>query len=487
MDLRERLGEEITRAIRELRLEAVRPRPEEVVFSFRVERPVLDGKSLLLPADIPHGWIKYALRQAAFMVLLPETGVPQVEDLGWVYSEAPRKVWLRYRVKPEGPFQDYDPISLFSQLNSRQDVIKALRTSVLVIRCAAKRRGLSFPMLMSLVNRIVIPRIRLCETAKKIMEILSRNPRANLEDFKGAGLSPSSVSRYMKRLRSLGYLFGPENVNTFKLGLKTVLVSFPNVKKFRDALIGFPYTYSILIPISSEVKAHAYLVFPAEGLDDLEELRDRGMEFSTVEQTFQRLNLEPREDVVERVSEAFLTSCSSGRRAYFTENLPEVRITREDIRILNCVMECGRVSASFLSKRGIRSAKQRLFRLREYGYIVRVYLLGFPFGVDKAMIKVMRGLEEMERLGEALGCVASTIVHYVRGDFEGCVALSVVREEIRGKLYKMMKVLYGDDLLIAEDILDIQPGWRLPEHLWNEEMQSFEWEEPLEILKRSIS
>jgi hypothetical protein len=50
-----------------------------------------------------------------------------------------------------------------------------------------------------------------------------------------------------------------------------------------------------------------------------------------------------------------------------------------------------------------------------------------------------------------------------------------------------MKAIYGDDLVLAEELIYPRPLWTLPEDLWDEGARKFRWEGALEGLMDSLS
>ncbi len=483
------MNREVRRASKLLGLEVRRRVPGQIrVVDLPGGRCVHRENDVLLVSSGLVGYMSYVLaKEAVVTLMVPEMDeVPQVHDLAWVYSSAPRDLWERCRVPPEGPFHDYDPYELLSLVPSK-DRHRVLGTLIRILNASAMKGSLEFPMYSALLHRIVGSSVGFSESDKKLVRIISENPRATSDYMKRRGMGGSSLTRSMRKLRTLGMIAGPENVDLSKLGLATVLVTFPNVKECRKAFWRFPYTYSMLVPVSRDVSVHAYLSYPFRGMEKLLSLKDLGLKVFLVKKTFMMLNLDPAEDPFEAVS----LSLSQERRDPPEDDVPSVaasiRVDRVDLTILNYVMAEGRVSASMLAKRGIKRARERLRELRRAGIIMNLYTVGLPKGVEKAVIRVEAGVEEMGPLTRVLGSGGSVIVQHLEGDSSHLIGVLMAPPKIKGDLFRILRTLYGDRLLVAEDFVDIEPGWRLPVDLWDERSQTFLWREPLDGLMKDLS
>ncbi len=495
MDLLSELKREIRRATKLLDLAVKRDVPSEIEFSQLPSGRCVErrGERLLL-SESKRGWLKHVLsKEALVSLMVPEVDeVPQVHDLAWVYSGAPKEVWLTCRVPPEGPFHDYDPYELLSLLPKRER-LRALGTLVRILNVAAKRGTLEFPMYLALLNRVVSLNIGFSESDRKLVRIISENPAVTSDHMKRMCMGGSAISRSVRKLRTLGMLFGPENVDHWRLGLSTLVVTFPDRRECRRAFWRFPYTYNMFIPISTEVDVHTYLSYPSKGMNDLLSLKELGLDIALVKETSLMLNLDPPGDLFEAVGSALALSGESGDEpgmegsSFPGASSPPVRVDRTDIRILNMVLEKGRVSASMLSEEGIHGAKTRLRKLRD-SYIVRnYYFIGFPRGVEKTIVKVRRGIVDMAFLSKVLGSSGSAVIQHLEGESSYLIGILMVEPRVKGDLFRILRAIYGDDLIVAEDFIDVEPGWRFPVELWDEESQTFLWKDPLDMLRRELA
>ncbi len=489
MGLVAEMEREVERASKLLGIEVKRgvPRVIRIVKDLPGNMCSLREDETLLVSDILVGdMLPYVLaKEAAISLMVPEVDeVPQVHDLAWIYSSAPRGLWERCRVPPESPFHDYDPYRLFSLVPSRKRH-EVLGTVIRIVNASARLGNLEFPMYMALLHRIVGSSVGLTESDVKLMRIITENPRATSEYMKRRGIGGSSLAKSMKKLRVLGIISGPENVDYRKLGLSTFLISFPNRRKCREAFWRFPYTCSMLVPVSGEVDAHAYLLHPLEGMSDLLSLRNLGLSAFLVKETVLRLNLDPVRDPFEAISLA-ASQEKGGTDELVTTSSPPVLVDKVDLVILNRVLEKGRVSASTLTKESVPDARSRLKKLREANIIVKSYRLRFPMGVEKAIVVVDSGPEEMSTLSGVLRSGGSVMVQHLDGEISRLIGVLMGPPDIRGDILRVVRTIYGERLILAEDSVDIEPGWRLPVDLWDEESQKFQWRGPLERLREDL-
>ncbi len=509
MDLLRALIRETERASRVLGLEVRREMPSSVEL---VDQEDIDGCAsrewrgtdsgnggegregravLFISADL-RPWIDEVIRKEAVVnLMVPEVDrVPQVHDLAWYYSGSPRWLWERCRARPEGPFHDYDPFHLLSLLG-RDEALRVIGYLIRVLNWSAEMGSLDLEIYLTLLNRMVWRDLRINQSDIRVMEVISRNPRATTSDMRRTGLSGSSVARSIRKLRTLGIIFGPENVNHLKLGLVTLVVTFPNVRRCRRVFWKFPYTYSMYIPISSGISVHAYLSYPFDGVKRLEDLLRGVGNLSVVRAAMLDLSLGPPSEEW-RFPFDFDLDLGQERRK---RDLPELRVSkpsipldREDLRVLNIVLRDGRVSQSVLRREGISNPRERLRKLREGGFIRRMYLCGLPRGLEKTLIRVRADFDRMEVVHGVLRSFGTVLTHYLEGSrFEGVLAHFMSHHRERGDAIRLLKALFGDSLQVAEDFMDVEPGWRIPLHLWREETNSFDWETPLGELASDLS
>ncbi len=488
----DRFLKEVSMIKREFGMEAERPIPSKVevvnASASIHEKSSISERGVLQISSYLKDYMGHVLKKEALSLFIPyeADGVPQVHDLAWAYSEIPKEVWESVRAKPPRPFYNYDPPLLFSQLN-RRSRMRVIRDTLLFVRASSKRRQLTFPLYLYILNRFFGRSIKLREADKKVIRVLSDNPYAKTCEIKErGGVSEASISRSIKRLRELGYLFGPENVKLWKLGLVTVVASFPNRREYREAFWKFPFTYIQMVPLSSESRVHAYLVTPKSSFRDLMMLERLGVELGVVKRTIQRYNFDPPKNVLASMVRAYFSSPSSSRLVPYDAESPPVHLSRADIRVLNQVMRNGRVTGSYLRKMGIRSAKQRLVKLRSSGIIGFFYMVELPRGYEMSLFRVACPYEEMERLANTLSSVATAVVHYISRKEPYCLAISLTSRELKSDLARGLKSIYGDEIRISGDVMDIHTLWLLPEDLWDEERQTFRWEKPLRELMSTL-
>ena len=490
MDLIRELRAKIRDVSESTGLKIRRPVPREVKFVDEVPGggcTGYDGDVLLLAEEVAP-WLPQVLKKEAVVLhTVPRVDeVPQVHDVAWYYSGAPKRLWLRCRVPPEGPFHDYDPYDLLS-LVRREELDEVIGQLLRAVNSSAERGSLDFETYVALLNRIAGMMVRVTESDVRIMEIISRNPSVTDKEIRSEGITGATLSRSLKKLRALGMIFGPENVNNWKLGLTTLLIKFPNRRECKRAFWRFPYTYSVYIPVSSKADVRAYLSYPYQGLDALKDVMEERVTIYLVRDAAFGLSLDAERrpyDIVESLSRP---QPRWGRDLSIRVERPKVDLDRSDLRVLNLVLEYGRVTYSLLRKEKIPDPKKRLSRLRREGYILRTYFHGIPKGMEKLMLMVEASHDEMMSFHSFLSSAGSVLTHYLESDdFKGLFSLLVTRPEMRGDLIWIVKSVYGDRLILAEDFLDISPGWRLPIDLWDEESGTFAWEEPLKRLEEDL-
>ncbi len=476
MDLLESLLEEVRRIEGFLQVKPARELPEAVEL-VRLGPEIhatssLRGRRLLLSEQL-ESILDKVVRKEALSLFIPREAdaVPQVHDLSWIYAEVEASIWKPLR--PQG-FANYDPVRLLSMVSSPRNVIREV---LLLLRCSSH---LSFPLYFAILRRAVGRELELTRAERSIVSFLSLNPYAEPREIREAlKISDATISRSMRKLRDLELLFGPENVDLWKLDLTVVVADFPNRRKYEDAFWDFPYTYTQMIPISGSSRIHAYLVVPSGALTGLKRLSKYGVKVGVVKRTLQRLNYEGGS--LSSMVRAYVNSVPSSPPSRVHVTRPPIRLAKEDIRVLNVVMRDGRVSERSL--RGeVRSAKRRLDKLREANIIRRYYMLGSPLGFSTFLVRVRCDPSEMNRLTEALGSLSTVVTHYVEGEDRYCIAVALAKSEAISDIFFGIKAIYGDELEFAEEVFDIHNLWLLPEDLWSEERQTFNWERPLEEL-----
>lgn len=484
----DKLLREVSNIRRAFGIEPERPLPTSVEIvdiptNLHSKSSLLDDGRLLLSSKL----LQHAdliLKKEAFSLFIPPQAddVPQVHDLAWAYSEVPDEIWESVRVRAPRPFDNYDPVMLFSLLTSSSKS-RVIRDTLLYVKASASRGQLTLPLYLYVLNRFFGREMRLTDAERRIIEVLSANPYANTKEIKEkARVSEASISRSLRRLRTMGYIFGPENVKLWKLGLTTVIASFPNRRKYREAFWRFPFTYTQVIPVSGEGRVHAYLVVPRSSLGDLLRLQKVGVELGIVRRTIQRFNFTPPRNPLTVMVRGYLSSEASDHFTPFEPEPPPIRLSKRDIRVLNHIMREGRATSSSLRRKGIRSAKQRLGKLRSSGIIGSYYMVELPMGYEVVLFRLSCPHEEASRLASTLSSVTTTAVNYVEGRRSYCLALTFSTRELKSDMVRGIRAIYGDEVELAEDVMDIHPAWLLPEDLWDEGRQTFRWEGPLEEL-----
>lgn len=484
---RQQFLEEVENLSRFLSVPPAREIPEEVSISevpkvVHARSSSIDGK-LIISREF-EGHIHLILKKEAFSLFIPEEAdsVPQVHDMSWIYAEAPKDLWYDLRATPPRLFSNYDPVNLFSQLGEghRKQVLKSL---LLFVRASALRGQLTFSTYFALLLRFLRREYRLRGSERRIVEMISRNPYLDTRDFKMAGLSSASVSRALRNLRTLGFVFGPDNVDLSKLGLITIVADYPNSRGYVEAFWEFPFTYTQLIPISSSARVHSYILIPRDAVAAIKGLSKLDVRVGVARVAHQKLGHEADGNLAEMALKNLTTAIKEYE--LHSTNLGRA-LSREDIRILNIALREGRVTEGML--RGeVGSPKLRLMNLRRAGIIRRCFLIEAPIGCDPMIFRVRCSLGEMKRLTETLASMSSVLTHYIEGDENYCLSVAFVRPQLKGELSIGMKAIYGDDLVLAEELIYPRPLWTLPEELWDEGARRFRWEGALESLIDSLS
>ncbi len=440
--------------------------------------PSLDGR---IPSPR-----KSFVRMLAISSFIPEEAdrVEQVHDVSWAVAGVSQDLWLSCRKVPKGPFHDYNPYELLSLL-PRELVMKSLRSFLLYVRAAVKSGSLDFPSMYAFLLRSVNRKVRLSKADRAFLRYVSRNPSCRDKDIaKDLRITRPTISRVRQKLTTLGYLFGPHNVNLAKLNLSFFVATIPNDNRYREAFWEFPFTYTQVIPVSSQAESHVFLVFPRDGVTGLSKLADYGIRVYKVSLSTQSLLIDPAREVMDPMLSSYVQEPVSVSAHQEVDKVPPNTLDEDDLRILNVVLANGRPEKRELFKLNIKSIRYRMKKLRENGLILRYYTLQLPIGLEKVLIKVRcSSPEDVGRLYNVLKGVSSfTILWLTRENDTICLALAMPRVESKGDFVRALRLIYGDSLQLAEDFLDIQPGWRIPINLWIREKSSFDWEGPLNEL-----
>ncbi len=165
----------------------------------------------------------------------------------------------------------------------------------------------------------------------------------------------------------------------------------------------------------------------------------------------------------------------------------KVKITKEDLRILNLALTKGDLKVSELKSLGIRSPRYRTSKLREVGLLDYYYTLGEPQHEDDLIVRIRSKEEEFVRIVETIGVATTLVGTHLKGPWEGFFGVLLPKEHLRGKLVRALRLLFRDRLEIAEDAIDYRSEWTIPIHLWSEEKQRFLWENELERLIQELN
>ncbi len=448
-----------------------------------VECPSLDG-------EIPSVKRSF-IRMLAISSFIPVEAdrVKQVHDFSWAVAGVSQDLWQRCREVPRGPFHDYDPYALLSLLPGDQ-VIKSLRSFILYLRASASSGSLDFPSMYAFLLRSVNRRVKLTKADRAFLRYVSRNPRClDVDIIRDLRLTRPTVSRVRKKLTTLGYLFGPHIVNLAKLNLTFLVALVPNVKGYREAFWEFPFTYHQVIPASSNASSHVFLVFPKDGIAHLSKnLLDRGIKVYRVGLYVQNLSVDPVKDVMEFMLSSYVKEPHRVSPQADPDPVPPNSLDLNDLKILNVVLAYGRPEKGELYRMNVEGIRYRLKKLRRMGLLIRSYTLQLPIGLEKVLIRVnCPELEDVGKLYNVLNRVSSFVIIWItRGEDKACLALAMPRVEGKGDFLRALKLIYGDGLELAEDFLDIQPGWRIPISLWIKERSSFDWKKPLDDLLNKL-
>ncbi len=496
MRLLKRLLSEIRRASSIMRVDPLRSSPREVMLEnfdptpgYRYGVATSEGR-MRISSKLSDELIELVIRREAFIHLLPEGEgeLPQIIDLAWAYSEPPEDLWKScYSAPKYAMFQNYEPFKMFYTLPSRKKRMEALRRILLAVRSLSSQRALDFPRYHYILRRMLAPFFKPTPADNKMLKVLKKDPYASRDKLRReTGLSPASISRSLSRLRDMGFISGPANVDLSKLGLLTLVVTFPNRRELRDSLMTFPFTYRVFEPVSRDVDAHAFLLIPREALNYMESLEEMGLGvYQVIKQKF-ILNLSPPKNPMELLLEA-LQEEHADVESGIEVSWPKRKISREDLRVLNVALLKGEVKPSHLKEIGVSSPRYKLRKLKEEGILSHFYTLGVPPAGDDLLLRLELEENQFRRLVEAIGKVSTVIAAYIRGSsWEGSMGSLLPKDYLRGRLVRGLKLLLGDRLILAEDAIDYLGEWTIPLHLWDEEKQRFMWEDDLSLLLTRI-
>ncbi len=495
MYLLERLLSEVKKASSVMGVEPLRPPPRAVKWEDFDLMPgyrygvAIYGDEMKISSKLSKDLVEVILRREAFIHLLPreEEKLPQIIDLAWAYSDPPEDLWRRCFSPPKfSMFQNYEPFRIFSVL-SRRRRREVLRSVLLAVRSLSAQGTLDFPAYHYLIKRMSAPFFKPTPAENKILKVIKKDPYAARDKLRiETGLSPASISRSLNRLRDMGFISGPANVDLSKLGLLTLVITFPNRKDLREAFMVFPFTYRIFEPLSSKVEAHAFLLIPREALRYVKSLENLGLGvFQVIKQKFV-LNLSPPKNPMELLLKAFQEEYEDAESKVGV-SWPRRRLSRTDLRILNIALLKGEVKPSLLKELGISSPRYKLRKLRDEGILSHFYTLGVPPSGDDLLMRAELEESRFRGLVEAIGRVSTIIAAYIRGSrWEGFMGCLIPKDHLRGRLIRGLKLLLGDRVTLLEDAIDYLGEWTIPVHLWDEEKQRFLWEEDLNLLLTRI-
>ncbi len=416
--------------------------------------------------------------------------VPQVHDLAWVASGLSRKLWERARLPPHPKFSNYDPYML--EALSRGTLLTLVGSLISIMNESSELGNPDFFIYFSLLRRAVVEEVEFNQSEMTVLRALTDDPTIKPKGIKEKyGLSEPTISRALRKLRLLGFIFGPENVNTRKLGLSTISIEYPNVRELRNAFWDFPFTYTQVVPASSEVDALALLLMPQESLPHLiREFRSLGFGVFKSKLSYHGFRIGSKAHLWEVIGRALQGNIQ--RQGRFCEGRDgereRFRLLRDDLRILNHVMVSGRVTIRDVEAMGVSSPRYRLSRLREYKFIMRKYMVEVPKGLDLIYVKIWCEEEEFPKVARIFTPISACTLHYMEGPgFRGCAGMVFVGKDEKGDFISTLYTILGRRLLVATDVIHVNPLWLIPDELWNERLQRFEWESPFSDLLSRIS
>ena len=480
--------EEVERASNLMNMKPVRPLPESVVLvSLPIEKGYRSGVQYVggemrVSSELEERRVRQVLRREALLTLYPREldSLPETIDLAWAYSRADRSWWsacTRRRADP--PFPDYDAPKIFSSVddieveNVVRAVLHALKMRILLFGEVDFRSY--HEILLAAAGALEPPRLTGSERA--VLEALGRDPYLDRAGLKMVtGLSAASISRALKRLRGLRMIEGPQQVVYGRIGLRSALVEVPPSKSaLTRELLRFPFTYSAFLPLEPSAPAYFVLLFPTSHLTQLKAVLSDSASLSLIKRHalstgFRRLDIR---GALEGLASAYDRGPKRSRRPEPVRK-PVPRISRQDIELMNLVAAEGRVSISMASSAGIRSAEDRLRRLKEEKVIMEFYTIG-GWGLGEP-IAVKLDLPESEylRAFKSLSALGSAVVTYVEGDFTGVWGVVFVDPSSAVAVARALRLAFGDRLAGLSLSTSVpSSSWRIPVELWDEEAQRF--------------
>ncbi len=495
MDLRRKLISEVEYASHIMQMSPVRSLPKEIVLEEFDPIPgyrsgvLISENKMIISSKLNGSRLNAVIKREALIHLIPPKAekVPQVLDLAWAYSGAPEN-WWRECSSTSYPnlFQNYDPPGFFS-LIPRKKRIAVLRSLLAIVRTLVRENKLDFPIFYYLIRRNASISFKPRPAENKVLKAIKKNPYANQKEIAEiSSISPASVSRSISRLRRVGYLYGPMNVNLHRLGLISTIITFPNLRTLRNIFLSFPFTFRIFEPCSERINAHASVLIPMDAIDSFRSLEDMGIKVHQVILQKFLLNLNPPKNLMESMVRRYERKYKE-RRAYLEYSLPKIKVTKEDLRILNIALTKGDLKSSELINLGVKSPRYRISKLKNAGLLDYYYTLGEPQHEDDLLVRIRSREEEFVKLVETIGAATTLVGNHLRGSWEGFFGVLLPKDHLRGRLIRALRLLFRDRLEIAEDAIDYRSEWTIPIHLWDEDKQRFIWEEEFESLFQNLS
>ncbi len=493
--LLDRLRGEVEAASRAMEADPVRPLPEEVElgdvpleYGYHSGAVWRDrGSRIVFSAELGDR-LEAAVRREAFYLLMPRGAddVPQTMDLAWAYSGADRGWWERCTSRmPSAELPVYDAPRELGPLRGER-LLGVLRAVLWGIRAADAAGRLDVKTYRWLLMAATGSRgIRLSRAESDVLRAILRDPlvrRRNLPER--AGVSNPTVSRALRKLLGLGVISGPKLVNFSAMGLSTVVLTVPRTGRGEvEAISRFPFTYRVYLPVAAGGPVHATMLLPRGALARLARGLRRGRaQVSVAVRSKIGVRLDVEEDpgrVVDLMARAFASAGPTPPR----RRLPDPKFRRrpldaQDVRILARIHAAGDVTSGQLRRMGIRSAEERLRRLRDEGYFLEMFhVAGSGLG-EPVVLRLSVGENDFVRAFKALAAASSTVAMYLEGDFRGVWAICYAAAPTLPTFLRTARALFGEDLRSADLVLDATTSsWRIPVELWDEGRGEFRWEE----------
>ena len=474
--LEHRFFTEIRKINEFLKLKPVRMLPKKIAVK-RIELrkgyrigSFLAGDTLIISSDLPEYLIDHVIKREAFIAFLPEVGFSQIYDLAWAYSGADPKWWEQNSDSIVDSLYYYTPAKHFPLLDERNKatVLKAITTYLRSLQNI--RFDDYFSIYSLLMNRFLFQ--RLGEKESKVLEAILKGMN-KLEDIsRKTKLSPPTISRYLRLLRRTGVIFGPYNVNPISLGLRTVIVKVPNTVSNLSALRKFPFTYKIFRLATAE-DIYATLLIPYDQVRPLlEKSRNTSLRVGVVKAVgynFHKSDI----NLIDMIKSISTPAVGGGLTTLPKPSRP-TGLTREDLSILNIVLDEGNITRDYLKLKGVKNADRKLRTLKEQGLIYKIYLpSGLGLG-EQLFIELNVNPDQFGVFKARFSGIAPYSISYVSGTLRGIVGVILVAPEMVGDLMKLLAMAYPYSLKVASPIRDIPlSGWRIPVDHWDEKKQTF--------------